>query len=240
MVAVALVPAAIAIAGRFFPSLLGKIAGDRAEEIAQKVVNTAAGIAGIPPDSSPEDIINAIGGDAEAQLQLRLSLAEVQRDVYEMELEDRRSARDSQEKRGSERGNAMLIGVVVGLVACVAAVVWPRTPEAPLGNGELALLTTIAGALLKMLSDAFAFEFGSSRGSKEKDTQISEFKQALVQAGQERQSTTREIIRSQATQLRATEQALVQTAVAGGAAAVARAEAGPRDFVGELLRDAMA
>ncbi len=37
----------------------------------------------------------------------------------------------------------------------------------------LAIFNMAVGALLKMISDAFQFEFGSSRGSKEKDLQMS-------------------------------------------------------------------
>ena len=55
----------------------------------------------------------------------------------------------------------------------------------------LALVTTVAGARLKMLSDAFAFEFGSSRGSREKDTQLADFRQALIDVGKDsRQAAT--------------------------------------------------
>lgn len=76
----------------------------------------------------------------------------------------------------------MLIGVVIGLVVCVGGVVMREITD----PGSLALVTTIAGALLKMLSDAFAFEFGSSAGSKNKDHQIERFQEALIDVNQAR------------------------------------------------------
>lgn len=238
MVVQALVPAAVTIASRFFPSLLGKLVGDRAERIAQVVVNTAAGAAGVAPNASTSEIVEKLAGSPEAQTQLRLSLAQVERETYELEIKELQSARQSQERRGQERGNWMLSGVIIGLIACVLAVATGGVTE----PGVLALVTTIAGALLKMLSDAFAFEFGSSRGSKEKDAQIEGFKQALVRVGEERRAAVGDQIVSQQSSLDATKKAFIEgaesqaaiTRRATGDAPAPAPQPESRDFVGEL------
>ena len=107
----------------------------------------------------------------------------------------------------------------------------------------LALVTTVAGARLKMLSDAFAFEFGSSRGSREKDTQLADFRQALIDVGKDsRQAATEQQqqsagIAQQA--IKVTDQVVAAgvEAVAAGATAAQNLVASVlrRDFVGDLI-----
>ena len=89
--------------------------------------------------------------------------------------------------------NYMLIGVTVGLVTCIATGLIISIKDKPIDPGVLALITTVAGALLKMFSDAFAFEFGSSRGSKEKDAQVTEFKNALLCIGESQGEAAKEL-----------------------------------------------
>jgi hypothetical protein len=61
----------------------------------------------------------------------------------------------------------MVGAVVIGLIACIVVLGWMRD-DIP---GEVVgIISTVAGIFGSCLKDAFAFEFGSSRGSKEKDT----------------------------------------------------------------------
>jgi hypothetical protein len=184
MVAQALLPAAVAIVGEYLPHLVGRLTGDRGEVIAREVVQVAATVAGTRPDADPREILAGLRKDPERQAELRLKLAEIELRSYEAQGADRASARTYQAQVGPQgwrRGNIMLISVGVGLVATVAAVFFlPSIAGQPTDTGTLALLTTIAGALLKMFSDAFAFEFGSSAGSKEKTEQIQRVQQALI------------------------------------------------------------
>ena len=118
--------------------------------------------------------------------------------------------------RGRLRGTLMLLGVVVGLVAIIIAVF--RGPTDP---ATLALLTTIAGALLKMLSDAFAFEFGSSLGSKEKDAHIENIQKALMGTAEARNAR----LEAEQAEARATASRPSETAPASPAPATAAASA---------------
>ena len=62
------------------------------------------------------------------------------------------------------RADLMVLGCVVALCFIVNEIAGTAVkPEV------LAIFNMAVGALLKMLGDAFSFEFGSSRGSKEKD-----------------------------------------------------------------------
>lgn len=179
-----LVPGAVAIAAEFLPVLATKLGGERGRVIAGKVVETAARIAGTPKDADIREIIAALNTDEGKATELRLRLEELDQEEHQRIIDDRVDARAYQLAAGSGgrlRGTMMLLGVVAGLVSCIVAVFRSTTDPA-----ALALLTTIAGALLKMLSDAFAFEFGSSAGSKEKDAQIEKFQKVLIDKAQAR------------------------------------------------------
>jgi hypothetical protein len=183
MVAPFMVPAAIAIASEFFPVLATKLGGKRGREVAESVIQVAATVAGTPRDADPRDIIAALKKDEAKAAEVRLRLEELDQEEHERIVEDRMDARRYQASIGPRarlRGTVMLLGVVAGLVAIIIAVFHSADP------GALALLTTIAGALLKMLSDAFAFEFGSSLGSKDKDATIENFQRALIDTAQSR------------------------------------------------------
>ena len=77
------------------------------------------------------------------------------------------------EREPNERGKGgLMIFAACGMVLCCALAIGfivyeMRTAE--IAPGVLAVYNMAIGALLKMLGDAFQFEFGSSRGSKEKD-----------------------------------------------------------------------
>lgn len=183
MVAPFMVPAAIAIASEFFPVLATKLGGKRGREVAEHVIQVAATVAGSPRDADPRDIIAALKEDESKSAEVRLRLEELDQEEHQRIVDDRLDARRYQASIGPRarlRGTMMLLGVVAGLVACIVGVF--HSADA----GALALLTTIAGALLKMLSDAFAFEFGSSMGSKEKDATIESFQRALIDTAQSR------------------------------------------------------
>jgi hypothetical protein len=242
----AALPAAITIASEFFPDLIGKLGGKRAGAVAERVVATAARAASLPPDASPNQIAEALRSDDAARAKLRLELAQLDQEEYQREIEDREAARQYQLALGAEgrsRGNIMLLGVSIALLACILVVVLPSLATdgaGGLGNGELALVTTVAGALLKMLSDAFAFEFGSSRGSKEKDEQIFQFQKSLERINQGREVAARDIMRAQEERIADAQRAVFQNAARSTAPAVAAAiaaeTAGPRDFVAQLVR----
>ena len=63
----------------------------------------------------------------------------------------------------------MVVGAVLGLVACLVSLIWFRTG---LPGEAVGIISTIAGIFGACLRDAFQFEFGSSRGSREKDNVI--------------------------------------------------------------------
>ena len=85
---------------------------------------------------------------------------------------DRQSARErdiaiAQAGRRNVRADVMVLSAAVGLVACL----WTLTSYAGKIPGEaVGIISTIAGIFGSCLKDAYTFEFGSSRGSREKDS----------------------------------------------------------------------
>ncbi len=242
MAAPFLVPAAIAIASEFFPVIATKLGGKRGREVAEHVIQVAATVAGTPKDADPREIIAALRKDEAKAAEVRLRLEELDQEEHQRIVDDRMDARRYQASIGARarvRGTVMLLGVVLGLVAIIVAVVQ--------GTGDptsVALLTTIAGALLKMLSDAFAFEFGSSSGSKEKDATIDGIQKALMDTNRARNAQLE--TESTAAQARVSTQAAEAMQKLTAPSAPARVEpeepetevaakVRSRDFVAELV-----
>lgn len=228
MIQALLVSSAIKIAANYLPSLATKLGGKRAESLAEDVVEAAIATVGLGKDATPDQVMKALEENKQAQQELQIRLAELDAKEHELIVRDRDSARAYQQAVGEEgrkRGNYMLAGVTGGLLACVVMVAWPRPQGEPLNPAVLGLITTIAGALLKMFSDAFAFEFGSSRGSKEKDEQIRVFQEQLETVGRENAAITRKVVNANVVQAAAPAAAALAGSMAGGAAAQSVADA---------------
>lgn len=71
--------------------------------------------------------------------------------------------------RSNARASWMVAGDVIGLCVCLAAACVLSLRDEPIQGEIIILLTTFASYFGLSLRDAHTFEFGSSRGSKEKD-----------------------------------------------------------------------
>jgi hypothetical protein len=70
----------------------------------------------------------------------------------------------------NRRMNIMILGAVFGLIFCLLMLV---SYKGDLPGEVVGIVSTISGIFGACLKDAYSFEFGSSRGSKEKDEKIS-------------------------------------------------------------------
>jgi K+-sensing histidine kinase KdpD len=165
-----LVMGAIALATEFGPNLVRYLTGsDDAEDVARKVAAAAKTITGT-------DDLGAAAAAMKANPEMALKFRQ-QADTIELEtvrayLADRQDARKRdvslrQAGYNNYRADLMLLMAFVSLVAIIW-MSWAGRLDMP--DMVFAFLNMTAGALLKMIGDAFQFEFGSSRGSKEKDT----------------------------------------------------------------------
>lgn len=164
-----IVQAALALA-QFAPQVMRFFgAGDASASVAQKVVDIAQTVTGT---KSPEEAIAAMREDKELAGRFQLATLQADTELEKAYLADRADARshdiEVRKLNGgtNRRADLMVLLDVVGLIACLIVLARFRT-EIP--SEVVGLLTTIATAFALCLRDAHQFEFGSSRGSKEKD-----------------------------------------------------------------------
>ncbi|MDX1611632.1 MAG: hypothetical protein R3185_04630 [Candidatus Thermoplasmatota archaeon] len=174
------------LAGAAAP-LIGKALG--ASEDTQKVIGDVA--KAVTGKGDVETAVEAIKQDPNLALKFEMAVLQKETDIQRMIFEDMRHERemhygDLEDARGRDvevrkltggtntRPNVMLVCAAATLIF----VIW-QINTADLSSGVLAIYNMIIGALLKMLGDAFAFEFGSSRGSKEKSSQLEKLLQKI-------------------------------------------------------------
>jgi hypothetical protein len=168
MVAPLLIAGAMALAKEFIPGLADHIFGDKVGKVAGQVIDAAEQITGT---GDPNDALTALKADPKLALEFKQNMASLQVDLDKAYLADRQNARDRDVKLKQAgyqnvRADFMLTGAFASFVAIVYFA-WDGRLDMP--DQIFALLNMAAGMLLGMIKDAFQFEFGSSRGSKEKD-----------------------------------------------------------------------
>lgn len=158
--------------------ITGMLGGDKAAEVAGKVVDTATKTFG---STDPEQIKLAIEQD-KSRLAAFQSQLDNDTKAYQIEVDDRINARARDlairatlDEKGvaagtNARANVMLIMAFLTLIFIIGLTILYR---ATIPDGILAILQGATGALLTMITLAFNFEFGSSRGSSEKSSTIS-------------------------------------------------------------------
>lgn len=156
---------------KFAPKIIKWITGsDKAEKAAAEVVSIAEAVTG----RSGQDAIEALGADPALVLQFRQSVMANESDLDKAYLADRADARarDVEFVKGGRynwRGDFLAMLAVGGLVLCV----WFVAKDATLPERAVNAIMFCAGVLAAAVRDVYSFEFGSSRGSKEKDDVIS-------------------------------------------------------------------
>ncbi len=164
-----LVSLALALA-KYAPQIMRFFgAGEASAAVAQKVVDVAASVTGT---QVPEEMLAKLKADTELAHQFQVELLQVDAELERLHLADRQDARarDLEVRKlnagKNDRADAMILGAVVGLIACLVVLVFFRKD---IPGEAVGIISTIAGIFGACLRDAFQFEFGSSRGSKQKD-----------------------------------------------------------------------
>lgn len=163
-------PISIALAlAQFAPSLLRYFGvGEKSTAVAEKVIEVAKQVT---MQTTGPQALEAMQVNARLAQEFNLAVLKMDGDLEQAYLADRRDARDRDVKLHqagyqNKRADLMVLFDVIGLIACLVVLSVYRS-EIP---GEVVgLLSTIAGIFGLCLRDAHQFEFGSSRGSREKD-----------------------------------------------------------------------
>ncbi len=145
---------------------------------------TAAGAlvaAALGVGNSPKEVLKAIKNDPQAAIKLRalelehkydferLAYANAveHRKIDTLDIQDARKRDTAIYVNGYHNYRADILAFMAFAMLCV--MVYMINGNIGIKPEVLAIFNMAIGALLKMIGDVFAFEFGSSRGSKEKE-----------------------------------------------------------------------
>jgi hypothetical protein len=161
------VAAALGLA-EFAPLIARWLGGENAENIAHDVVGMARRITGT---EDPYEAVKALQKDPELVIEFQKAIIQHEAEIEIAYLHDKQSARARdmafvQAGKRNSRADIMVCSAALGLVMCLVSL---GCYSDNLPGEAVGIISTIAGIFGACLKDAYAFEFGSSRGSKEKD-----------------------------------------------------------------------
>ncbi len=139
--------------------------------IASRVVGVAKEVTG---QKDAWSAVRKLETDPKLILEFQRTIASLDQDLEKTFLEDRMSARMRDativsQGRHNWRADVMVFSAASGLVACLVSLAFFK---GSLPGEAVGIISTIAGIFGSCLKDAYAFEFGSSRGSKNKDAAL--------------------------------------------------------------------
>jgi hypothetical protein len=155
---------------QFAPSIIKWVTGsDKAGEAASRVVDIAAAVTG----KQGAEALEALKADPALALQFRQAVVENEAALDKAYLVDRQDARKRDVEyvkagRYNWRADLLAFLSVGGLVVCV----WFIAKDATLPERAVNAIMFVAGVLAAAVRDVYSFEFGSSRGSKDKDAML--------------------------------------------------------------------
>jgi len=147
----------------------GKATGsETARMLAGKIVDMARNVTG---SSDTLSAIRILEKDPKLLLQFQQMVTNMDYELQRAYLDDRQDARTRDmayvaSGRTNFRADVMVIAAAVGLLSCLVAL---AIYQNQLPGEAVGIISTVAGIFGACLKDAYAFEFGSSRDSKQKD-----------------------------------------------------------------------
>ncbi len=153
---------------QFVPSIIKWLSdSDSAEATAEKVVNIAKSVT---KETKAEDALIALELDPALVSKLRVEMLTLEKELDSLYLKDKANARDRDiaflhKGMHNYRADILAFLAVGGLVMCV----WFIARDTNMPERATNAIMFVSGALISAVRDLYSFEFGSSRGSKEKD-----------------------------------------------------------------------
>jgi hypothetical protein len=159
---------------QFVPTIARLLNGDdkqKSDSLANKVVDLAKKITEV---DDPVQSINLLHNNVKLVLEFQKEFQKIESELDTSFLQDKSKARDrdiaiAQFGRKNTRADIMVFAAALGLVMCLVSLAYYAKN---LSGEAVGIISTVAGIFGSCLKDAYAFEFGSSRGSKEKDVTV--------------------------------------------------------------------
>ncbi|CAA7621209.1 hypothetical protein [Magnetospirillum sp. UT-4] len=171
--ALPLIPLALRLAAEFAPGLVRSLAGDKAADVAGQVIKAAETATGVTfADPADGDRAMAILRERpELLTQFKRDMATLEVELEKAYLADRQDARSRDVElakvgRKNVRADAMVIVAFVAVVAIAALLALGKVDGNTAAGG---FLISVGGMFARNIGTAFDFEFGSSRGSEQKN-----------------------------------------------------------------------
>lgn len=163
---------------RFAPSIARLLGGEDAERVASQVLDVAKKITG---EEDPLSMATLLSENPEMLIEFQKEIIRYEADMEWAFLKDRQDARWRDmtfvnSGRQNLRADIMVVCAAGGLITCLASLAYYSDF---LPGEAVGIISTIAGIFGSCLKDAYAFEFGSSRGSKMKDSAVA----AIIERG---------------------------------------------------------
>lgn len=162
-----IIGAALGLA-EFAPLVARWLGGKNAQKIAQDVVDVAHKVTGV---NDPIQALKILENNPDLVIAFQKEILNMESELELADLRDRQDARARdvalvQAGRSNRRADIMVMSAATGMCLCLGALCsyGDRLPGEAVG-----IISTIAGIFGSCLKDAYTFEFGSSRGSKDKD-----------------------------------------------------------------------
>lgn len=173
-----LIMAAGMIAKVAIPALVGKLAGHKAEGVARAIVETASATTGLDAQREPATVADRLAKDPALLAQYRARLMDHAEILERLAQDDRRDARArdvalrvAHGLLANWRADLLAIGAVLLLWRIIEALLGGEAPADGVVRDALMMLF---GAVIALVKDVYQFEFGSSRGSKDKARELAE------------------------------------------------------------------
>ena len=164
------IAAALGLA-EFAPVIARWLGGSHAQDAAAKVVDIAQKITGT---LDPLEAIHHLETNNKLVIEFQKAIIRVEAQMELAAVKDRQDARLrdvalANAGRSNIRADVMVISAALGLIFCLGSLAY-YSDELP---GEaVGIISTIAGIFGACLKDAYSFEFGSSRSSRDKDSTV--------------------------------------------------------------------
>lgn len=163
---------ALALA-EFVPTLARLLKGENVHDVAKQAVLAAKKLTGTEDDL---EILKRLQQDSGLLTRFQQAIIQLEGEIEQAYLKDTQDARARDiaiRKSGdtNKRANIMVMSAALGLISCLIILSYPSHH---LSGEAVGIISTIAGIFGSCLKDAYGFEFGSSRGSKAKDSALAE------------------------------------------------------------------
>ena len=156
---------------QFAPFISKWIGSSKIEQVSNIVVEIAKRIT---QSQTEEEAMEKMRRNTDLMMAFQRALLEAEKEVEIAILKDKESARKRDmaiinSGRRNKRADIMVLSAAAGLILCLLSI---TLYQKNLPGEAVGIISTIAGIFGACLKDAYNFEFGSSRGSKEKDQTV--------------------------------------------------------------------